>query len=99
MSSVFLVAEADGEVGFGHLAELRAVAASLRERHIVPNRIGIGPSSSEDGVEWLPDYEAVMKRLTAAKPRVIAWSVRTPRWRSAWKATSPPQQRRRRLLV
>ena len=84
MSSIFLVAEADGEVGFGHLAELRAVAASLRERDVAPHRVGIGPVSPEDGVEWLPDFEAVTQRVIAAKPRVIAWSVRTSRWRSIW---------------
>lgn len=85
--NVFLVAEADGQVGFGHLAEIRAVASALRQHGMAVTSIGIGPPvPGQPQVEWVPGYDAVMARIAAAAPRVIGWSVRTSRWRAAWPA-------------
>jgi hypothetical protein len=86
-SAVFLVAEADGQVGFGHLGELRAVARSLEQRRIPVARIAIGDRPvAEPGLEWVPDYDTLISRLHS--PRVIAWSVRTDRWRGIWRNLS-----------
>jgi spore coat polysaccharide biosynthesis predicted glycosyltransferase SpsG len=86
MNGVLLIAEADGEVGFGHLAELKIVASALRERGVAASRIGIGQASStEPEVEWCPRYDAIIARLIASRPAVVAWSVRTTRWHSIWR--------------
>ena len=86
MSVALLIAEADGEVGFGHLAELKIVASALRQRGMSPTRIGIGPASmSEPEVEWHPRYDALVARLISSRPAVVAWSVRTRRWHSIWR--------------
>ena len=87
MTDVFLVSEADHEVGLGHLAELRSVASALRERGVAVMRINLGPQiANERDVEWIDDYRLLAKRLAESRPRIIGWSVRTNRWRSAWTA-------------
>ena len=84
--TVFLIAEADRQVGFGHLAELCAVARALEQHAIPVVLIAIGHNpSSEEGIEWLPDYSALGARFRKNPPRVTAWSVRTDRWREAWR--------------
>lgn len=84
---LFLVAEVNRKVGLGHLAELRAVASALRERGISTARIAVGSAMvGESDVEWVSNYEALMRRLVARRPHAIAWSVRTDGWRSVWHA-------------
>src|SRR5581483_8549360 len=86
MSAVLLIAEADGDVGLGHLAELKIVASALRERGVAASRIAIGqPLGGDADVEWLSGYDAVVARIVGARPAVVAWSVRTTRWRSIWR--------------
>ena len=80
-----LVAEAGPEVGLGHLAEMRAVSVALAERGIGAPCLAVpmAPPGARD-VESVPDYETVMTRVMASRPRAIAWSVRTTEWRTWW---------------
>jgi UDP:flavonoid glycosyltransferase YjiC (YdhE family) len=83
--SVVLVAEADGNVGFGHLGELRAVGRVLDQRGVPVNRIAIGPrAEAGPEFEWVSGFTALAERLPSNPNRVIAWSVRTNRWKAAW---------------
>lgn len=82
MNGVVLVAEADGRVGMGHLAEVSAVARALKERGVAARLIAIGDSKNSE-VESVSDYTALAAKLDANE-RVILWSVRTDRWRRAW---------------
>lgn len=83
--TVVLVAEAGRQVGFGHLAELRAVARSLEERGVAVKRVAIGVHGAvEPRLDWLPDYRALTSCLRTNAPRVITWSVRTDRWAGVW---------------
>lgn len=87
--TVFLLAEADRQVGFGHLAELRAVARALVHRGLTVRRIAIGDVRvDEPELQWVTDYAELSARLKSNAPRVIAWSVRTDRWRGIWKSVS-----------
>lgn len=82
--TTLLVAEASREVGFGHLAEMRMVAAALRERDVPMMALGLGPVSVGDDLEWVADYGSLLRSIRAARPRVIGWNVRTHGWREMW---------------
>lgn len=87
---LLLVAEAGREVGWGHLAEMRAVASALGARGIPAARVAVGLAAvDEAGLEWVPDYAVLMQRVLATQPRVIGWNMRTDGWRAAWQVLDP----------
>lgn len=82
---MLLVAEAGREVGWGHFAEMRAVAAALETRGAASTRIAIGADDVHGaGVEWLPNYVSLIGRIVNDRPAVVGWSTRTAGWRDAW---------------
>ena len=82
---LLLVAEAGRQVGWGHLAEMRAVASALRERGMPAARIAVGSAAvGEAGVEWVSDYSVLMQRVITSRPKAIGWNMRTDGWRAAW---------------
>jgi spore coat polysaccharide biosynthesis predicted glycosyltransferase SpsG len=91
--AIVLVAEADGQIGFGHLAELRAIAHSLKQRTIPVVTIAVGQNpASEKTIEWLSDYQALAARLRIHAPQAIVWSVRTDGWRRIWRSVASPSR-------
>ena len=82
-----LIAEADSEVGFGHLAEITAVAAGF-ESHGVRTRclaIGSAPEVSHwERVEWLRDWRQLSSTLQSANFTVAVWSARRSLWNTCW---------------
>lgn len=81
MSAVAFVAEADRQVGMGHLAELRAIASAAAARGIQVRLVAIGSGAAgASDVEWIDGYDEV----ATLKADVMCWSVRTDRWRDAW---------------
>jgi spore coat polysaccharide biosynthesis predicted glycosyltransferase SpsG len=82
---LLLVAEVGHQVGWGHLAEMRAVASALTERGRSAARVAVGDVAIGDAdVDWVGDYGALMQRVVASQPRVIGWNMRTDGWRAAW---------------
>lgn len=82
---LLLVAEVGHQVGWGHLAEMRAVASALSERGRPAARFAVGDIAVGDAdVDWVGDYGALMQRVVASQPRVIGWNMRTDGWRDAW---------------
>jgi spore coat polysaccharide biosynthesis predicted glycosyltransferase SpsG len=82
---VWLVAEAGREIGWGHLAEMRAVASALEARGVASTRIVTGPDDVHGtDVEWLPDHASLIARIVDVRPAVVGWNMRTNGWRDAW---------------
>ena len=90
MTSYVLVAEADRQVGLGHLAEMRTLAEALEARGVHAHRIAVGiEAPAGDGVERVDSYGELEARLRQVDPSVVAWSVRTDRWKQAWPRLAP----------
>jgi spore coat polysaccharide biosynthesis predicted glycosyltransferase SpsG len=80
-----LVAEVGHQVGFGHLAEMRAVASALSDRGSPAARIAVGDVDvGAEDVEWVGDYGSLMRRIVAIQPLTVGWNMRTDQWRAAW---------------
>ena len=80
--TLFLIAEANSDVGYGHLGEIRAVARALEPRGVPMRQIAIGDVA---GVESVRDFNAISALLRSHAPRAIVWSVRTKGWREIWR--------------
>jgi len=80
---VFLVAEADGQIGFGHLAEIRAIRQMLPASSCRAFALGAFVAAFAD-VEWLPAISQMIEMIRSGRPEVVVWSLRRDSWKPLW---------------
>lgn len=81
MPKIFLIAEADSEVGFGHLSEVRALAMALEKLGGSLEVVGIGPVPAYEGWRlgrWMENVESALTFVASKAPSVSLWSLRRP---------------------
>lgn len=91
MTRVVLIAEADGEIGFGHLAELRAIAGALSSSGADDSTFVIGARTETplaSGATWIASFDEVTSALHKTQPDAVIWSVRRDGWKRIWSDVS-----------
>lgn len=81
MASVFLVAEADGTIGFGHLSQMRALWRALQALGVEAELLAVGPRPPDPPWQmsrWFQDVESAARWVVASSSAVTVWNVRRP---------------------
>lgn len=81
MTSVFLVAEADGTIGFGHLSQMRALWRALQALRVEAELLAVGPRPPDPPWQmgrWFQDVESAARWVVASSSAVTIWNVRRP---------------------
>src|SRR5438309_10793651 len=79
MTSVIHVAEADGEIGFGHLRELHAISAVFEQRGVTNQTYVLGKpmcDSKWGNVQWIANSESLTNLLWKMDPAASIWNFR-----------------------
>src|SRR4051812_28467449 len=81
MTSVVQLAEADDQVGFGHLRELHALAACFQHKGVKAQTYVLGTAGHAApwaGAKWVADTATLIQLLWDSDAAVSIWSFRRP---------------------
>ncbi len=90
MRTILLFAEADSEIGFGHLGEIRAISRALTARDDIRTRVfAVGTpcdTGSDMACDWLTDSTGVIQVMNSIEADATVWSFRRPLAPGVWEA-------------
>lgn len=76
---IVLCAEADGQIGFGHVGEMRALASAFGTLGMRSELFAVGAAAAPmDRVHWIPDQETLAGLLLKSAAGKTVWNFRRP---------------------